>query len=101
MQWLLSWITVTSAYVNIICVFTITSHHLAVVGAVLFHSFCMNLKILYYIHVTYCVCVCVCYGDTTVIPAHYVYFLHCLYAVEMHAISTSAGTFLPVNTVFE
>ena len=42
MQWLLSWITVTSAYVNLNCVFTTTSHHLAVVGAVLFHSFCMN-----------------------------------------------------------
>jgi len=44
MQWLLSWITVTSVYVNIIRVFTTTSLHLAVVGAVLFHSFCVNLS---------------------------------------------------------
>jgi hypothetical protein len=41
-QIFMQWVTVTAAYVNIICVFTTTSHHLAVVGAVLFHSFCMN-----------------------------------------------------------
>lgn len=35
MQWL-SWITVTSAYVNIFGVFTTASHQLAVVGAILF-----------------------------------------------------------------
>ena len=44
MQWLLSWTTVTSVYVNIFCVFTTTSHHIAVVGVVLFHSLYMNLS---------------------------------------------------------
>lgn len=44
MQWLLSWTAVTSAYVNIFCVFTTAGHHLTIVGAVLFHSFYMNLS---------------------------------------------------------
>lgn len=99
MQWLLSGITVTSAYVNIISVITNTRHHLAAVGAVLLHSLCMNFSERFVIRT--CNIVCACYGDTIVIPFQYLYFLSSLYTVEMCAVSKSAGTFPPVNTVFE